>query len=206
MKYFRTLRGLVNLVLIADALVLVCGLYLAFWPVKVLTVYGPDRVFNANHQVYAGDALIVGAKYCKYVSVQAAVTKTLVGNITYTLPSSVNNVPQQCSSAISREIIIPIGIVPGIYKLTLCATYRVNILRYSTVCHDSESFNVLATPPTTTTTVTTTTSSTSALETPTAVPKPSTVPYHTDPVTQEPTQRSPTPKPSLLQSFLNFVF
>lgn len=184
------------------------GAYLAYWPMRTITIQEPDLILNPSKQVAAGDALVYQIKYCKYIDKQAAVNRTLVGaSITYSLPPSTNQVPPGCKTAISRNTIIPSGIEPGKYYLGLCAAYQLNALRIETICHKSETFTVVArsegsTTSSSTTTVTTTNTSTPS---PTAAPTASPVLEGTNPVTGEPgtPAPTPTPRPGLLQSLLH---
>jgi hypothetical protein len=142
---FRTARIIINSVLVAEVVVVLpLVLYMMFYPFKTLTVKQPDKILNPGKQVQAGGVLVYQIDYCKYTNKQAEVTRALIGkSVTYALPVSTNNVPQGCTTAVSRNTVLPVGTQPGTYKLELTATYRINFLRDISVRHSSESFTVV---------------------------------------------------------------
>lgn len=194
-------RTIVSVVVAFDVLAILYMGTLAFAPVTAVTVVGNDKILNPGKQVRQGDALIYQITYCKYTDKQAAVTRALVGkSVTYPLPASTNNVPRGCQTAISRNTLIPDGVEPGTYHLALSATYQINPLHAVTVSHHSEDFTVLpkaasgATSSSVSAPVTQTVPSIGLGST--SAPAASSAPFHTDQVSQEPTQPTPTPAPS----------
>lgn len=178
-------------------------IFLAFGPVTApITIMEPDRILNESRQVRQGDALIYQISYCKTMSLQAVLTRTFVGKITYSLAASQNNVPVGCTNGISRNTLVPAGVDPGMYRLHLCATYQLNPLRQYPVCHDTEEFEVLPKLPPDPTSSSVNgcaavepQSTISASTTSQTAPTRSPIPFGTDPVTEEPTQPVPVPTP-----------
>ena len=188
--------------LLINALVVATGLYMAFWPMKSIVVDGDDKILNPNKQVRPGEVLVYSFKYCKYTDKQAAISRTLVGETTTSYPAlpSTNRVPPGCGTAVSQNLIVPEAVQPGFYTLRLSATYQLNPLRAPTINHQSERFEVL--PKATSSSVSPPSSEdvqsiNSTTGTVQAAPSAVTIPFGTDPVTQEPTQPATTPAPTV---------
>jgi hypothetical protein len=181
-----------------DIAVVVFCLYLAFWPFKTITVYGNDEILNPGLSVVAGEAVIYRAHYCKYTTAEATVHRSLVGATTYTFPTSSNNVPRGCATFISRNTLIPAGVLPGKYHLDVATTYQVNPLRSITVRHISQDFMVVSGPGSTTVTTTQTVTSSTATSPNAATPQ-TTTPTATVPIP------SPTPTPGLLSQLISGI-
>jgi hypothetical protein len=116
--------------------------YLIFYPFKTVDyVNTPFPVLNPNKTVQMGDAVRYRVSYCRYTPLVTNVTRLLENDIIYNLTSGTINTPVGCGTTVNT-VLIPKGVIPGIYRIVSTATWRLNPLREINKTVETESFTV----------------------------------------------------------------
>ena len=101
-----------------------------------------DSVFRIkNKEVKAGGNLVYISNYCKYMNLNAIVSRTFNNGLIFITPPTTTGRPVGCA-IINVNISIPTEIPEGKYYLENIYVYQVNPFRTIIVSHKSEEFTV----------------------------------------------------------------
>jgi hypothetical protein len=107
------------------AVLLVWVNYSLFWPIKTMVINNystPGLVATTQLTQPVSYKL----DYCKYTTIPAVVTRTLIDGQIMTLSNSNGYLPTGCHTTIVETSIIPDSIAPGTYYLDMVLRYPIN--------------------------------------------------------------------------------
>jgi hypothetical protein len=125
---------------IAMILILYVGFNLLY-PYPTMTVQQPVPVINKI--VKAGDVLPVQINCEKFTDRPGVVTRLLINEIIYVMPSYISNYPSGKSNRISYTTKIPKELPPGEYYIKTTVEYDFPPFRKITYTFDTERFEVV---------------------------------------------------------------
>jgi hypothetical protein len=128
------------------AVLLVWVNYSLFWPVKTLVINNystPGLVATTALTFQRGDPISYKLDYCKYTTIPAVVTRTLIDGQIITLSNSNGYLPTGCHTTIVETSIIPDSIAPGTYYLDMVLRYSINPFRTEVVHYRTNEFEVV---------------------------------------------------------------
>lgn len=124
------------------AMILIC--YLGFnllYPYPTMTVESPAPVLNKI--VHPGEVLKVRINCEKFTDRPALVTRQLINEIIYVMPSYISNYTPGKSDRTSLTTKIPIELPPGEYYIRTTLEYEFPPFRKVTYTFDTEKFQVV---------------------------------------------------------------
>jgi hypothetical protein len=117
-----------------------------FWPVKTLVINNyasPDLVETATTTFKLGEPIAYTLNYCKYTTVPAIVTRTLIDGQIITLSNKNGYLPTGCHTTLVETSVIPDTIAPGEYYLDIVSRYPINPFRTEVVHYRTNLFTVV---------------------------------------------------------------
>lgn len=116
---------------------------IGFWvlyPYKPLVI-NKEPMEVLTPKVKAGDNLVYKVEYCKYMSLNTSISKSLVDGIIFQLGSTIGNMSIGCGTN-TIYVNMPKELPVGEYKLKEIWEYQVNPLRKISVTAQTEKFEV----------------------------------------------------------------
>lgn len=142
MKLLVTFNKIVWLLILGIALNVGYIGYLKLYPFQTVT-YNKLPWPVKNSPVKAGEPLIYTVDYCRYTTLDAHFTRTLVGQTVITFPEQNSNIAPGCRVIDVKNTTIPSYVPPGTYHLELSVCFKFNPIRQ--ICHypKTEDFEVV---------------------------------------------------------------
>lgn len=149
-KLFQDTR-IINIVAFSTiTITLALNLYLVYLmliPVNIIEIEQPMNIVNENNIVNPGEIVKYEVNYCKFIDVNAQVSRTVVSADTINnppvgYPTNLFSAPTGCDSFTSTSVTLPDDIPPGNYIVSTNIEYRPNPLRTETYNAVSEVFTV----------------------------------------------------------------
>jgi hypothetical protein len=138
MKLTFLLSYLVLLAGILGSLVFIYWTFYPYVPVKFLDQEFPIK----NKTVYQGQMVYYTSNYCKYMNLNATVTRTFQNDIIYLTPSTITNRPMGCNT-LQVGVQVPRELPAGQYQLHQLYVFQVNPTRTVSIVENTEEFMVL---------------------------------------------------------------
>jgi hypothetical protein len=121
--------------------------YIAFYSLypfrTVEYLNSPFPILNPDQVVVAGSDVSYVVDYCRYTDLPTHVTRSLVNEIIYTLPSVDVKSPEGCESSVTI-VSIPKEIAPGKYHLESSLSWNINGFRVVTKQVRTQEFTVVS--------------------------------------------------------------
>lgn len=117
-----------------------------FWPTQTLVINNyasPGVVETTTTSFKRGQPVSYKLDYCKYTTVKAQVTRTLIDGQIITLSNTNGYLPTGCHTTIVETSIIPDSIAPGQYYLDMVLRYPINPFRTEVVHYQTNLFQVV---------------------------------------------------------------
>jgi hypothetical protein len=117
-----------------------------FWPVKTLEISNytsPGMVATTLDTFEIGKPIAYKLSYCKYTTIPAIVTRTLIDGQIITLSNTNGYLPTGCHTTIVETSIIPDSLAPGQYYLDMVLRYPINPFRTEVVHYRTNEFQVV---------------------------------------------------------------
>jgi hypothetical protein len=120
--------------------------YSLFWPVKTMVINNysiPGMVATTALTFKRGEPISYKLDYCKYTTIPAIVTRTLIDGQIITLSNTNGYLPTGCHTTIVETSVIPDSIGPGTYYLDMVLRYPINPFRTEVVHYRTNEFEVV---------------------------------------------------------------
>jgi hypothetical protein len=117
-----------------------------FWPVKTLEINNyasPGLVETTTTTFERGKPIVYRLAYCKYTTVPAIVTRTMIDGQIITLSNTNGYLPTGCHNTLVETSIIPDSIPIGEYYLDIVLRYPINPFRTEVVHYRTNLFQVV---------------------------------------------------------------
>jgi hypothetical protein len=117
-----------------------------FWPVKTLVINNyasPGLVQTTTGTFKLGQPIAYKLDYCKYTTVPAVVTRTMIDGQIITLSNTNGYLPSGCHTTVVETSIIPDSMAPGNYYLDIVSRYPINPFRTEVVHYRTNEFEVV---------------------------------------------------------------
>lgn len=117
-----------------------------FWPVKTFEIKNftsAGVVQTATSTYERGQPISYQLNYCKYTTVPAVVTRTLIDGQIITLSNNNGYLPTGCHNTLVETSIIPDSIATGQYYLDIVSRYKINPFRTEVVHYQTNLFDVV---------------------------------------------------------------
>lgn len=118
-------------------------LYIIYFPIKPLVLYPPYQI--KTKIVKQGGFLTYTAKYCKYLNINATVSRNLIDkdNLTWVIePTDGIASPTGCYER-DISVHIPNSIPPNTYYMNIFSVYKINFFRTFTTSAYTDKFEVI---------------------------------------------------------------
>jgi hypothetical protein len=141
-KKFKLLHGFVLSTLVFSGIVFGYILFSLVYPYKLFQLNTKYLDIENENQVVAGQLVKVNIDYCKFSDLPCESSYAIYNGYTYGYQSEVRNAPRGCRK-VTREILIPLSIPVGTYKIALTLKYHLNAFRDVYYRFESEEFTVI---------------------------------------------------------------
>jgi hypothetical protein len=135
---------LLSIMVLLTALVLIgYFIYSIVYPFRTVEYSNvPFKILNANKQVRIGEEILFEVDYCRYTETPTEVSRSLVDDVIYLLPSIIVNNPLGCYKS-TTSVLVPKAVAPGTYVVLSTLSWRINAFRSITQQTTTEKFVVV---------------------------------------------------------------
>jgi hypothetical protein len=117
-----------------------------FWMVYPYKTTEMHKATIINPVVKQGQVLVIKYDYTKYIEKSAMVYRTFVDSLVYGIPPVQSNVPMG-HNVILRDILIPMALPPGVYKISTKLEFQANPIRKVYTEYETPTFTVIPANP-----------------------------------------------------------